>query len=606
MHRKLLAIPAAAILILSGTAGMGRVGGTAHAQGTRDSSSGTIAITDYQFPDSLILGGAYSNGVADAEIGGALFDSPIGLDQSGNFFADLATVVPTTKNGGIKVVNGHEILTVHLKPNLKWSDGSANTGSDYILSLLMDFAPEYNQTNGIDAIQTVTFSGNDMIITYKSLYAPALSYGIPALLPTTYLEKKYGITVDPSLLQSYDASKVAAMFAASSYKGSNLQKFVVKWAADTYNSPSDVTNGPYKLAEWTPDQRITLVPNTDYTALPPDPKHPIPAKIQFVVVSENPNTLVQDLGSSATYNSIDKAEDFGLTDVPTLSRSKYQIVVPQALTYEHLELNQANPALANVQVRQALYYGISKLAYLRALYPGLRSSDYTTVALQSPLPSVSPWSNNASLPVDPYNPAKARTLLKAAGYGPGGKPLTLNFVTTNSSFRIRSGQLLQRLWAQIGVSIKIRYATAFGSNGLFSTYNDGGVLFRRRFDIAEFAFGTSPDPDQTIANVDPKFIPNATHPTGENYTGMNDPQITKDMQQARVTLDDATRHKFYNDFQTRLVQQAYWIMLYNRPNIIAFKGTIGNFKPNVTQAGNEWNTWQWWVDPTGSQKPLAS
>ena len=36
--------------------------------------------------------------------------------------------------------------------------------------------------------------------------------------------------------------------------------------------------------------------------------------------------------------------------------------------------------------------------------------------------------------------------------------------------RIRSGQLLQRLWAQIGVNVKIRYATAFGNNGLFSTF----------------------------------------------------------------------------------------------------------------------------------------
>jgi len=603
--RKKLALPAAAILLLSSIAGFDRPATAAHAR-SASAPTGTIAITDYQFPDSLPLGGAWSNGVADVEVSGAMFDSPLGYDQAGNFYADLATVVPSTKNGGIKVVKGHEIVTVHLKPNLKWSDGSANTGSDYILSLLMDFAPEYNNTLGVDQIQTVTFSGNDMIITYKGLYAPALAYGIPALLPATYMQKKYGITLDPNLLKSYDATKVADMYKSASYKGSDLQKFVVKWAADTYNSPGDVSNGPYKLAEWTPDQRITLVPNTYYTALPPDPKHPIPAKIQFVVVSENPNTLVQDLSSSGTYASIDKAEDFGLTDVPTLNKSKYQIIVPQALLYEHLELNVSNPGLKDVRVRQALYYGLDKDRYLRALYPGLSNSAYSTINLTSPLPSASPWSNNKDLPANAYNPSKARALLAAAGYGPQGKHLTLSFVTTNSSFRIRSGQLLQRLWAQIGVAIKISYASSFGSNGLFSTYNDGGLLFRRRFDIAEFAFSTSPDPDQTIANVEPQYIPNATHPVDENYAGINDPRITQDMEQARVTLDDTTRHKLYNDFQTRMVQQAYWIMLYNRPNIIAFKGTIGNFKPNVTQAGNEWNTWQWWVDPSGSQKPAAT
>jgi len=33
--------------------------------------SGTIAITDYQFPDSTQLGGAFSNGVADVEVDGS-------------------------------------------------------------------------------------------------------------------------------------------------------------------------------------------------------------------------------------------------------------------------------------------------------------------------------------------------------------------------------------------------------------------------------------------------------------------------------------------------------------------------------------------------------
>jgi len=191
-----------------------------------------------------------------------------------------------------------------------------------------------------------------------------------------------------------------------------------------------VFNGPYKLSEWTADQRITLVPNTYYAALPPDPKHPRPAKIEFVVVSENPNQLVQDLASQSTYNTLDKAEDFGLTDIAALERSKYQIVVPDALLYEHLELNEATTALKDARVRQALYYGLDKIRYLAALFPGLSAATYNKVALTSPLPSTSPWSNNASLPKNGYNPSKAKALLAAAGYGSG---LTLNFVTSTSS-----------------------------------------------------------------------------------------------------------------------------------------------------------------------------
>ena len=390
-------------------------------------------------------------------------------------------------------------------------------------SMVVSFAPEFNATNGIDQIQTITASGNDMTITYKGVDAPALSYGIPqlasgAILPVEYLQKKYGATIEPSLLQSYDADKLAAYFKSAAYKGSSTQKFVNKWVNDSYNTPADITNGPYKLAEWTQDQRVTLVPNTFYSALPAASGHPRPAKIQFVQVSSNPNALVQALKSAGTYGSIDKAENFGLSDVPALKGSKYQVLVPDALFYEHLELNQATPALRDVRVRQALYYGISKLAYLRALYPGLSDAEYRKTALTSPLPSTSPWSNNKSLPVDAYNPTKAKALLAAAGYG-SGHPLSLNFVTTNSSFRIRSGQLLQRLWSQIGVTVRIRYASSTGNNGLFSKYTDGGILYHRTFDIAEFAFSTNPDPDQLKANFEPQFIPDATHPTGGNYTG---------------------------------------------------------------------------------------
>jgi len=48
---------------------------------------------------------------------------------------------------------------VHLKPNQKWSDGSPITSADYISSLLFDFAPEYNNTLGVDQIQSVVPSG---------------------------------------------------------------------------------------------------------------------------------------------------------------------------------------------------------------------------------------------------------------------------------------------------------------------------------------------------------------------------------------------------------------------------------------------------------------
>ena len=55
-----------------------------------------------------------------------------------------------------------------------------------------------------------------------------------------------------------------------------------------------------------------------------------------------------------------------------------------------------------------------------------------------------------------------------------------------------------------------------------------------------------------------------------------------------------------------LYQQAYNVSLFTNPNVVAVKGTVGNFKPNPTQTGQEWNSYEWWFDKSNSQKPLLN
>jgi len=60
-------------------------------------------------------------------------------------------------------------------------------------------------------------------------------------------------------------------------------------------------------------------------------------------------------------------------------------------------------------VRQALYYGLDKIRYLAALFPGLSAATYNKVALTSTVAKLpSPVVQHASLPKNGYNPSKAR------------------------------------------------------------------------------------------------------------------------------------------------------------------------------------------------------
>jgi len=154
VHRKSLAIPAVAFLILSGGGGIGRLGTTSvHAA---DTYSGTISVTDYQAPNAL-GGGGGSNAEANQELMSAMYDSALGLDYKGHFYADLATEIPSTANGGLKVTNGDETITYHLKPNQKWSDGSPITTADWIAQwAFLNYSPDIAEGPGTPADQLLT------------------------------------------------------------------------------------------------------------------------------------------------------------------------------------------------------------------------------------------------------------------------------------------------------------------------------------------------------------------------------------------------------------------------------------------------------------------
>jgi hypothetical protein len=50
-----------------------------------------------------------------------LFDSPITLDGHDHYSPDLAARVPTSSNGDIRIVGGNEVVTVRLKPGMRWT-----------------------------------------------------------------------------------------------------------------------------------------------------------------------------------------------------------------------------------------------------------------------------------------------------------------------------------------------------------------------------------------------------------------------------------------------------------------------------------------------------
>jgi ABC-type transport system substrate-binding protein len=69
----------------------------------------------------------------------AAFDRVFGVDPRGRTFPEMATEVPTIKNGGIR--NNGRTYVIHLKHGMRWSNGTEITAADAVFGWKIDYDP---------------------------------------------------------------------------------------------------------------------------------------------------------------------------------------------------------------------------------------------------------------------------------------------------------------------------------------------------------------------------------------------------------------------------------------------------------------------------------
>lgn len=537
-------------------------------------------------------------------------DTPLALDGQGHYFADLAATIPSTANGGIRLVHGNTVVTVQLKPRQHWSDGSLIRPADYIGAMLVVSSPtNAHLCPGSQRLISVTASDRSLVLAFAGSYGAVLDGCIPAPLPIAYMERKYRLRLPAALLTSFDAARAQALYASSSYARSALGRFVAAVDNDPYNTAADVFSGPYKVDRFRYGIIATFAANPYYTALSADPHHPRPATIAFVEGFRDHASLLHSVLAPDGYRRYDMAEMFNPEDLPALRRTRFKISFAAGLNLNLVQFNLANPALRDPRVRRALSLAIDRVAYLRGVYPQLTAGELQTLLCPSPVTCASPWSIYQRLTMNPYDPARARALLAAAGYAIGGgqqgRHLQLDFYTSSSAPDPTSGRLLQQFWQAVGVRVRLHLQPEYGVNGIYSSYAEGGIAARRHFDILQRWDVENPDPEWLLSQFDPGQIPDQLHPydpnripdylfpRATNFGGVQDVPLTRALTQAQHTIDQKQRYGLYAWAQRRIVDQAYWIPLYSAPKIRLVKSTIGNYQPGTfTDAG--WNIYEWY------------
>ncbi|MEI7197609.1 glutathione ABC transporter substrate-binding protein GsiB [Pectobacterium versatile] len=224
---------------------------------------------------------------------------------------------------------------------------------------------------------------------------------------------------------------------------------------------------------------------------------------------------------------------------------KLALVASPSILHRYISMNVTQKPFDNPKVRQALNYAINKEALIKVAFSG-----YATPA-EGPLPSnidysvkYHPW---------PYDPAKARELLKEAGY-PDGFTTTL-WSSHNHSTAQKVLQFTQQQLAQVGVKVQV---TAMDAGQRAAEVEGKGV---KETGVRLFYTGWSASTGEADWALSPLFATASWPPAQFNTAFYSNPQVDADLANALKTTDRTEKQKLYKDAQDKIWADAPWIFL---------------------------------------------
>jgi peptide/nickel transport system substrate-binding protein len=176
----------------------------------------------------------------------------------------------------------------------------------------------------------------------------------------------------------------------------------------TYATAHPTGTGPFMLQSWTHGDKLVLVRNPNYWG-----KKAILSQLIFRPIADNAARLqALQNGEIQGYDLVEPQ------DIATIkSDSQLKLLSRPPFNVGIVGMNQSMPPMNNLKVRQAVAYGLDRATVVKAFYGGRG-----VVAKEFQPPSLFGYSNTVKQ--YPYNPAKSRALLKAAGLK---LPVTINF-----------------------------------------------------------------------------------------------------------------------------------------------------------------------------------
>lgn len=351
-----------------------------------------------------------------------------------------------------------------------------------------------------------------------------------------------------------------------------------------------VSGGPYMLQSYAQGQDLVAVQNPHYWG--PKPKL---SKIIFRFITDDSQQPV-----AVQSGEIQVVEPFQAT-IPYLDSLKnisgLTVKVVPGFQFAHIDFNEANAYLANVDIRHAIAYGINRKEIVQreadVLDPKIKPLENRIF-----MPNA-PYYQNTSQGYGDYEPAKARQLLQQAGMTMGpdgyfhprsgpeaGQDFTLNIGTTaGQEAREQIEELVQSQLKQVGVKINIQDF----SNLVTGAFKTGA------FDMVLFNWDAPPFPSTDVGI----YCSYTNQPAcSSNYDRYADPATDSLMQKALNTSSSAQAAVYWNQADRQLWKDMATLPLFQAPEVNAWSDRYTDISPN-SLVGIAWNAQDWHLKSSG-------
>lgn len=485
------------------------------------------------------------------ELSAFIFSYTVRYNDKAQPVADAVREIPTIENGDVS--RDGLTLKYKLRPNMKWHDGQPVTCRDlrFTWQVMINPHNNVNTTDGWKLIRDVDCSDPLVaIVNMKHIYAP-------------FLQQLWSVNGNAPILPEHLLAKY----------NDNLGSF--------NHSPFEsapVGSGPFKFVSWVRGSEIRLVANPDFYL-----RKPKLNEVIYKIIADD-NTLATQIET----HEIDMlfhgngSQWARIRAIPGTTA-----ITPSTFSYTHLDFNFRRPVFRDLRVREALEDALDRPAMLQKLQHGLGELAETD---QSPTLS---WAYTPDVVHHPFDVAKARALLDAAGWHVGRDGIRIKngqrfSFTISTQAESAIGRAIeddtQRYWHDVGAEVSVKNAPT----SLFFDNSANGILQGGKYDVATFTWSAAADPDDAPLYADDNFAPH-----GQNSLFWVDKPATGAMHDALLTVDQSRRKADYRIVQQRLASQVPTIILWFLHEPQVYNDDLKHFTATPVITTPFWNTWEY-------------